>query len=162
MPKCKRLAKITWGIADHGRTTYASSGMPEAGVPGWMIALHLSPSTLHGAGAPVVWPEANSFFWPHTYWREPAGKLQNPGVHSHSIFSLKWNFPLESGLMSLMRAGFFFFLNLLRRTDVEIFVCIYQQISLKDAAISQKVCQKRCAQRCRESCSRISHIHTCK
>lgn len=50
---------------------------------------------------------------------------------------------------------------LLSRTDVGTFPCIYEEVSLIDTAISQKVCKQRYTQRCRESYSKISHIHTC-
>lgn len=153
-PKCKRPANITHGVSEQGRTSYATSF---AGMPGWRISLHLSPMCYLVAGVPVIWPEANLLFWPHISWKESAGQLRNPGVHNCNIFSFKWNFPLESVLMALVMTAFF----LPEQNRCRNFFCIYEQVSLIDTAISQKVCKQRYTQRCRESYSKISHVHTC-
>lgn len=103
-PKCKRPANITHGVSEQGRTSYATSF---AGMPGWRISLHLSPTCCLVAGVLVICPEANLLVWPHLSWKESAGKLQNPGVHNCNIFLFKWNFPLESVLMALVMTAFF-------------------------------------------------------
>ena len=115
------------------------------------------PDVLPVAGVSVIWSEANLLFWPHVLKRISweAAKSSRPQLQ-HFLTQMKFS---PRVCFNGTCDGCIFFL--LSRTDVETFFCIYEQVSLIDTAISQKVCKQRYTQRCRESYSKTSHIHTC-